>query len=88
MYQRQGLFLGKKAQEKLSSAKVILIGCGALGSNIGIALARAGIGGITLVDRDIVEEENLGTHQYTHQEIGLPKSIALKQRILEINTEI
>jgi len=88
MYQRQELFLGKKAQKKLSSARVLLIGCGALGSNIGIALARAGIGSITLADRDIVEEENLGTHQYSRQEIGLPKSIALKQRILEINKEI
>ena len=88
MYQRQELFFGKKAQEKLSGARVLLIGCGALGSNIGIALARAGIGSITLVDRDIVEEENLGTHQYSHQEMGLPKSIALKQRILEVNKEI
>jgi len=88
MYQRQERFLGKEAQEKLPKARVTLIGCGALGSNIGIALARAGIGSITLVDRDIVEEENLGTHQYSCQEIGLPKSIALKQRILEINKEV
>ncbi len=88
MYQRQELFLGKKAQDTLFKANVLLIGCGALGSNIGIGLARAGIGSITLVDRDIVEEENLGTHQYPHQEIGLPKAIALKQRILEINKEI
>jgi len=88
MYERQALYLGKTAQDKLFRAKVVLIGCGALGSNIGIGLARAGIGSITLVDRDIVEEENLGTHQYSHQEIGLPKSIALKQRILEINKNI
>jgi len=88
MYQRQELFLGKKAQERLSKARVTLIGCGALGSNIGIGLARAGIGNITVVDRDIVEEENLGTHQYSHHEIDLPKSIALKQKILEINKEI
>jgi len=88
MYQRQELFLGKKAQEKLSIARVLLIGCGALGSNIGIALARAGIGNIAVVDRDIIEEENLGTHQYFHHEIGLPKAIALKQKILEINKDI
>ena len=88
MYQRQELFLGKKAQEKLSIARVLLIGCGALGSNIGIALARAGIGNIAVVDRDIVEEENLGTHQYFHHEIGLPKAIALKQKILGINKDI
>ena len=88
MYERQALYLGKTAQDKLFRAKVVLIGCGALGSNIGIGLARAGTGSITLVDRDIVEEENLGTHQYSHHEIDLPKSIALKQKILEINKEI
>jgi len=88
MYERQALFLGKGAQDKLFRAKVVLIGCGALGSNIGIGLARAGIGNIAVVDRDIVEEENLGTHQYFHHEIGLPKVIALKQKILEINKKI
>lgn len=85
MYERQQLFLGKASQDKLFRAKVVLIGCGALGSNIGIALARAGIGNILLVDRDLVEEENLGTHQFSRRDIGLPKAIALKERILEIN---
>jgi adenylyltransferase/sulfurtransferase len=88
MYERQTLFLGREAQDKLFRAKVVLIGCGALGSNIGIGLARAGIGSITVVDRDVVEEENLGTHQYSSQEIGLPKAIALKQKILEINKSV
>jgi len=88
MYQRQQLFLGKSAQDKLFRSKVVLIGCGALGSNIGVNLARAGIGNITVVDRDMVEEENLGTHNYTYSEIGLPKAIALKENILCINRQI
>ena len=88
MYERQQLFLGRAAQDNLFRAKVVLIGCGALGSNIGIGLARAGIGNIVLVDRDLVEEENLGTHQYSGHDIGLPKAIALKEKILEINRQI
>jgi adenylyltransferase/sulfurtransferase len=85
MYQRQQLFLGKSAQDKLFRSKVVLIGCGALGSNIGVSLARAGIGDIAVADRDIVEEENLGTHQYYYSDIGLPKAIALKEKMLAIN---
>ncbi len=88
MYERQALYLGKTAQDKLFRAKVVLIGCGALGSNIGIGLARAGIGSIVVADRDLVEEENLGTHQYSGHDIGLPKAIALKEKILEINRQI
>jgi adenylyltransferase/sulfurtransferase len=88
MYERQALYLGKAVQDKLFRAKVVLIGCGALGSNIGIGLARAGIGNITAVDRDVVEEENIGTHQYPRRSISLPKAIALKERIAEINPAI
>lgn len=88
MYQRQELYLGKGKQDRLFNTKVVLIGCGALGSNIGIGLARAGIGHIVLVDRDMVEEENLGTHQYSRRDIGMPKSAALKDKIADINHQI
>ncbi|MEK5268502.1 MULTISPECIES: thiazole biosynthesis adenylyltransferase ThiF [Heyndrickxia] len=92
-YSRQVLFLpiGKDGQEKISTKHVLIIGAGALGSANAEALVRAGIGQLTIVDRDYVEWSNLQRQQlYTEQdaEKRLPKAIAAKNRLTSINSSV
>lgn len=90
-YSRQELFLGSRAQAKIKEASVIIIGAGALGSASAEMLARAGIGRLTIVDRDYVDLSNLQRQQlYTEDDVRnqLPKAIAAKTRLEQINSEI
>jgi adenylyltransferase/sulfurtransferase len=92
-YSRQILFqpIGKSGQEKLLNSRVLLIGCGALGASHAEMLARAGVGKLRIVDRDFVEFTNLQRQTlYKEQDAveRLPKAIAAKNRIAEINSEI
>ena len=81
---------GKDLQEKFSSATVAVCGLGGLGSNIAIALARAGIGKLILIDFDCVDITNLHRQQYKVNQIGLHKADALAENLIEISpyTEI
>jgi adenylyltransferase/sulfurtransferase len=91
-YSRQVLFheIGKAGQEKLLKARILLVGCGALGASHAEMLARAGVGSLRIVDRDFVEFTNL-QRQTLFKEADawkrLPKAIAAKKRIAEINSE-
>ena len=90
-YQKQTLFLGNASQQQLSQAHVLIIGAGALGSTSSEMLARAGVGSITIVDRDYVEYTNLQRQQlYTEEDANnkLPKTVAAKNRLQQINSEI
>ena len=90
-YKKQALFIGGTGQEKLKQAHVLVIGAGALGSASSEMLARAGVGHLTIVDRDYVERSNLQRQQlYTEKDAAekLPKAIAAKNRLREINSEI
>lgn len=90
-YQKQELFLGSDGQVQLQMAHVIIIGAGALGSASAEMLARAGVGHITIVDRDYVEWSNLQRQNlYTEEDAQnkLPKVIAAKNRLQQINSEI
>lgn len=75
---------GKELQEKFSSAAVAVCGLGGLGSNIAIALARAGIGRLILIDFDRVDITNLHRQQYKTNQIGRYKTEALVENLLEI----
>lgn len=75
---------GKELQEKFSSAAVAVCGLGGLGSNIAIALARAGIGRLILIDFDRVDITNLHRQQYKADQIGKYKADALLENLLEI----
>ena len=77
---RHGLDLHKR----FSSATVAVCGLGGLGSNIAIALARAGIGKLLLIDFDRVDITNLHRQQYKANQIGLYKTDALAENLLEI----
>src|SRR4051794_41773582 len=60
-YHRQSLLpqIGVEGQRRLAAARVLLVGCGALGTNIAEQLVRAGLGFLRIVDRDVVELTNL-----------------------------
>src|SRR5258706_1838678 len=92
-YSRQILFheIGKAGQERLLNSRVLLVGCGALGASHAEMLARAGVGKLRIVDRDFVEFTNLQRQTLFKESDAaerLPKAIAAKTRIAEINSEI
>ncbi|MBI3680242.1 MAG: ThiF family adenylyltransferase [Acidobacteria bacterium] len=92
-YSRQIVFpgIGEEGQERLLHSRVAIAGCGALGSFQAGALARAGIGGIDLIDRDYVELSNL-QRQWLYEESdaaeGLPKAVAAARRLGRINRQV
>lgn len=92
-YSRQILFnqIGKDGQEKLLKSRVLLVGCGALGAAHAEVLARAGVGFLRIIDRDFVEFTNLQRQTlYSENDAKerLPKAVAAKNRLAEINSEI
>ncbi|WP_110928275.1 thiazole biosynthesis adenylyltransferase ThiF [Bacillus massiliglaciei] len=92
-YSRQELFspIGEEGQRRIGSKHVLLVGAGALGSANAEAMVRAGIGKLTIIDRDYVEESNLQRQQlYTEQDVRdqLPKAEAAKRHLNEINQSV
>ena len=75
---------GEELQQKLSAASVAVCGLGGLGSNIAIALARAGVGHIHIIDFDIVDVSNLNRQQYFPEQLGMPKTEALGDTLRRI----
>lgn len=75
---------GRELQKRLSEASVAVCGLGGLGSNIAVALARAGIGRLHLIDFDKVDISNLNRQQYFAEQIGLPKTEALADTLWHI----
>jgi sulfur carrier protein ThiS adenylyltransferase len=65
-----------------------IAGCGGLGSNCAVALARVGIGKLILCDFDIIVESNLNRQYYFLNQIGLKKSPTLKENINRINPDV
>ncbi|HUI78583.1 MAG TPA: ThiF family adenylyltransferase [Bryobacteraceae bacterium] len=92
-YSRQILFagIGERGQEQLIRAHAAIVGCGALGSFQAAALARAGVGRLTIIDRDYVETSNL-QRQWLFEESdaleALPKAAAAERRIRGINSAV
>ena len=80
------MILGEKSTEILKSKSVILFGLGGVGSYTAEALARAGIGRLTIVDNDTVSVTNLNRQLCAlHSTVGMPKVDVVKARILDIN---
>lgn len=92
-YSRQTLFqpIGKAGQERLLTSAVAIIGCGALGTFFANNLCRAGIGRLTIADRDFIELNNL-QRQILYDEADavqrLPKAVAAAQKLHRVNSEI
>ena len=76
---------GASLQNKFSSSTVAICGLGGLGSNIAVALARAGVGKLILIDFDRVDITNLHRQQYKANQIGKYKTEALSENLTEIN---
>lgn len=92
-YSRQTMFpaIGEEGQVKLNNSRVVIIGCGALGTNIATLLARAGIGNLIIIDRDFIEYHNLHRQVLFNEEDikkELPKAIAAKRHLKKINSTI
>lgn len=75
---------GEKIQRRFAKATVAICGLGGLGSNIAIALARAGVGNLILIDYDFVDITNIHRQQYKANQIGMAKTDALKENLSEI----
>ena len=75
---------GKDLHRAFSTAVVAICGLGGLGSNIAIALARAGIGKLILIDFDRVDITNLHRQQYKADQIGMYKTVVLAENLKEI----
>ena len=75
---------GKELHKTFSTATVAVCGLGGLGSNIAIALARAGVGKLLLIDFDRVDITNLHRQQYKASQIGMYKTEALTDNLREI----
>jgi len=92
-YSRQIRFhqLGEEGQKQLLNSRVLLCGCGALGTVLAETLTRAGIGFLRIVDRDFVEYSNL-QRQVLFDELDvesqLPKSVAAARKLERINSDV
>jgi len=92
-YSRQELLpqIGAAGQAKLAEARVLLVGCGALGTVLANTLVRAGVGYLRLCDRDFIERDNL-QRQVLFDEgdiaSNLPKAEAAAAKLARINSEV
>lgn len=92
-YSRQERFaaIGSEGQQRIAAARVLVCGCGALGSVIAERLARAGVGHLRIVDRDWVELSNLQRQSLfteEHARASTPKAVAAAESIGLINSDV
>ncbi|MDD6231514.1 sulfur carrier protein ThiS adenylyltransferase ThiF [Frisingicoccus sp.] len=76
---------GQEIFDRLKNAHIGIAGLGGLGSNIAMMLARSGVGHLTLADFDSVEPSNLNRQHYMVSHLGMPKTEAIKDLILQAN---
>ncbi|MEG0157436.1 MAG: tRNA threonylcarbamoyladenosine dehydratase, partial [Anaerovoracaceae bacterium] len=87
-FERTRLLIGNEGLARLASAHVAVFGIGGVGGFAIEALARAGVGTLTIVDNDTVDLTNLNRQIIaTHKTIGKEKTLLMKQRIEEINPQ-
>lgn len=76
-------------QEKLAQARLLVIGCGGLGSPAALYLAGAGVGHLTLMDDDLLEISNLHRQvAYRDSDVGAPKAQALAEQLRALNADV
>lgn len=85
-FHRTERLIGQEAVKKLNNARVIVFGVGGVGSYVCEALARAGIGAMEIVDKDVVDITNINRQLIAlHSTIGKPKVEVCRNRLLDIN---
>ena len=92
-YSRQILFagIGEAGQRRLLASRVVMVGCGALGTVLANYLVRAGVGFLRIIDRDFVEPSNLQRQTLFDESDArdsLPKAIAAERRLRAINSSV
>lgn len=92
-YSRQIMFpgIGEAGQGKLNASQAVIIGCGALGTNIAAFLVRAGVGKVRIVDRDFIEYHNLQRQVLFDEDdikADLPKAIAAERHLKKVNSTV
>lgn len=88
-FSRTQLLLGKEAMDKLKNAHVAVFGIGGVGGYTAEALARSGVGALTLVDNDTVSVTNINRQIIALQStVGMQKTDAAEKRLKDINPEI
>jgi adenylyltransferase/sulfurtransferase len=88
-YRRQVALFGEEAQERLASARIVIVGAGGLGCPVALYLAAAGVGEVRLVDGDVVDRTNLN-RQVLHgdRDIGRAKVESAAEKLRAQNPEI
>ncbi len=92
-YSRQVLFpgIGPQGQQRLAQGRIAIVGCGATGACVSGLLARAGVGHLTIIDRDYVEPSNLQRQSLFDEADAaesLPKAVAAARKIAAFNSEV
>ena len=88
-FDRTAALIGEAGVELLRQKKVAVFGLGGVGSFVAESLARAGVGSLVLVDKDVIEESNLNRQLYAlHSTVGRPKVEVAKERCLDINPDV
>lgn len=78
--------IGRPAFEKLQNSSVCVFGCGGVGSYVVEALARSGVGRITIIDNDVVDRSNINRQLIAlNSTVGMPKAQAAAERVADIN---
>jgi molybdopterin/thiamine biosynthesis adenylyltransferase len=80
-FHHEAIYRGADQLAKLASQRLTLCGAGALGSNLADNLARQGFRDLRVIDRDRIEEHNVGTQLYGESDVGAWKVEVLKQRL-------
>ncbi len=88
-YKRQMMLFGEDGQERLKKAHIFIAGAGGLGSPVSIYLAVAGVGKITIVDMDVVDQTNLN-RQILHldRDVGKKKTASAEEKLQALNPDI
>lgn len=88
-HERTALLIGDTGVEILKNARVAVFGIGGVGGYVVEALARAGVGSLDLIDKDIVDETNINRQLIAlHDTIGLDKVEVMANRVKQINPDI
>lgn len=88
-FERTSLLIGEEAINKLNNSKVLIFGVGGVGGYVAEALARTGVGSMTIVDKDTVSESNINRQIIAlYSTVGRDKVDVLKERMLDINPNL